>query len=270
MANNTRPWWTYPRIDNFGTLDPQGPFWKPDSNIQLPGGYPIGAILPGTVTSVQNTTFGGQVAVTIKLDSPINGLATHTFYEHMSQAAVSAGQHVTFGQLIGYNNPAGAVPLGFGFYSGDVYGSGSAWGVLQNDLAPGGQGLLNPVNMLNNAANNKNVQGYTQASGNTNAASSFLSAIPGLSQAASGITSIAGSLSGIGSFFSSLTTGWTNFTTSFSALFSWIDNPLRTVKMIIGVGVLGIALLLLVAPAYGDAFSKAAKAGKMVAKSGAI
>ena len=147
MAN--LPWWAYQRIDNFGTIDPQGNFWKPDSNIQIPGNYPIVAILPGTVTNVEQTAFGGQTAITVKLDSPLNGLATHTFYEHLSSSTVQPGQHVSQGDLIGYNNPSGAVPLGFGFYSGDVYGHGTDWQVLQNDLAPGGAQLLNPVNFLN-------------------------------------------------------------------------------------------------------------------------
>lgn len=148
---STAPWWTYPRIDNFGTIDPQGPFWKPDSNIQIPGHYPIIAISPGTVTDVRQTTYGGQTAVTVKLDMPLNSLATHEYYEHMSSAAVAVGQRIGAGTLIGYNNPTGAVPLGFGFYSGDVYGSGPAWGVLQNDLRPGGAGLLNPVKFLDSA-----------------------------------------------------------------------------------------------------------------------
>ncbi len=144
-------WWTFPRIDNFGTIDPAGPYWKPDTNVQLPGNYPITALLPGTVTSVQQTSWGQNV-VTIKLDKPVNSLATHTFYEHMSSSKVSLGQHVRAGDLVGYNNPKGAVPLGFGLYSGDVYGSGPSWQVLQDDLKPGGKGLLNPTSLLNKFA----------------------------------------------------------------------------------------------------------------------
>lgn len=150
-------WWTYPRIDNFGTIDPAGPYYKPDSNIQLPGGYPIVAILPGTVTSVQATSYG-QNMVTVKLDTPLNSLATHTFYEHMSASTVTVGQHLSAGDLLGYNNPLGGVPLGFGLYNGDVYGSGPAWNQLQSDLAPGGAGLLNPVKLLNGFAKSDTYQ----------------------------------------------------------------------------------------------------------------
>lgn len=146
------PWYRYPRIDNLGEYpDPAGPYRKPDSNIQVPGGYPITALLSGTVTSVQTTTWGQRV-ITVKLDKPLNDEATHTFYEHMSSSTVTAGQHVAAGDLIGYNNPSGTVPLGFGLYSGDVYGSGPAWDQLQNDLAPGGANKLNPVNLLNQAS----------------------------------------------------------------------------------------------------------------------
>lgn len=143
-------WYTFPRIDDFGTLDPQGNYWKPDSNIQLPANYPVTALLPGTVTSIQTTSWGQHV-VTIKLDQPLNDEATHTFYEHMSASApgLAVGQRVAAGDLIGYNNPSGMAPLGFGLYSGDVYGSGSAWTTLQQDLAPGGAGKLNPTALLN-------------------------------------------------------------------------------------------------------------------------
>lgn len=148
-----KPWYQYPRVDNFGQKDPQGNYWKPDSNVQCPPGCPITALLPGVVSSVQRTGYG-QTVVTIKLNSPINRLATHTFYEHMHDASVGKGQKVNAGDLIGHNNLSGeGAPLGFGLYSGDVYGSGTAWTVLQQDLAPGGAGLLNPTQLLDAAAN---------------------------------------------------------------------------------------------------------------------
>lgn len=147
-----KPWYTYARIDNFGSIDPQpGGYWKPDSNILCPPGYPVTALLPGVVTSVARTSWG-QSVVTIKI-KPLNSLATHTFYEHMHSATVRAGQSVSAGTLIGYSNYQGeGAALGFGLYSGDVYGSGQAWSILQNDLRPGGAGLLNPVALLNSAA----------------------------------------------------------------------------------------------------------------------
>jgi murein DD-endopeptidase MepM/ murein hydrolase activator NlpD len=153
MYMATQYWWYYPRVDNVGYYpDPQGPFRKPDTNVQIPGNYPVAAILPGVVTSVQSTSWGGQEVVTIKLDSPLNNLATHTFYEHMGSATVSQGQHVNQGDTIGYNNPDGMVPLGFGLYSGDVYGSGPAWDVLQQDIGPGGARLLDPVPLIESVA----------------------------------------------------------------------------------------------------------------------
>lgn len=185
VLQGIQPWYTYPRIDNFGTQDPQaGTGWKPDSNIQIPGLYPITALLPMTVTSVQVTGFG-QTVVTGKLDTPLNSLATHTFYEHMSSSTVGVGQHVNSGDLIGYNNPSGQVPLGFGLYSGDVYGSGPAYNILQNDLQPGGAGLLNPVNLLNQAQKGNLVPtmlgSYNQGIGNPlDAIGNFFSMLGGL------------------------------------------------------------------------------------------
>lgn len=165
-----QPWWSKIFYDlyNLGTKDPEGNYWKPDVNVQLPGNYPIQALLPGTVTSLQNTGYGQDMA-TISLDQPLNPSATHTFYEHMSSFAqgLKVGQHVSSGQLIGYNNPQGQVPLGFGLYSGDVYGSNydasgrytGAWSQLQQDLAPGGAGMLNPQPLLNAVQSGKSLSG---------------------------------------------------------------------------------------------------------------
>lgn len=149
--DTTAPWYSYNRIDNFGTIDPQGSYYKPDSNILTPPGYPVTALLSGTVTNVQRTAWG-QSVVTIRMDRPLNALATHYYYEHMHSANVYVGQRVKPGDLIGLANFSGeGAPLGFGLYSGDVYGSGSAWGQIQQDLAPGGKGLLNPTILLNQA-----------------------------------------------------------------------------------------------------------------------
>lgn len=154
MANPGDPWWQWPRIDNFGQIDPEGNYWKPDTNVQVPGNYPIQNILPATVTSVRQTSWG-QTVVTARLDQPLNNLATHEVYQHMSSATVSPGQHIDTGTLVGFNNPDGQVPLGFSFYSGDVYGSDAGWTILQQDLAPGGAGLLNPTSFLDKAKSGK-------------------------------------------------------------------------------------------------------------------
>jgi hypothetical protein len=210
------PWYTYPRIDNFGMQDPAGPFWKPDSNVQVPGYYPITALLPGTVTSVQWTGFGQEV-VTVKLDSPLNALATHTFYEHMSSASVNVGQHLNAGDLLGHNNPGGQVPLGFGLYSGDVYGSGSAWSVLQNDLCPGCANLLNPVKLLDAAKSG--------------------APLP------TGTGTVTGSTVG----FDPLAP-LTNLLKQLGGLWAWLSNPLRLVKMTVGIMLIVLALYLLIVP----------------------
>jgi len=135
------PWYTYPRIDNFGQIDPQGNFYKPDSNIQLPGYYPVTALLPGVVTAAYYGNWGGQYSITIRLDKPINNMATHTVYQHLSGPApgLTVGQHVNAGDLIAYNNPPNTVPLGFGFYSGDTYPNGQRGHSYKMIFAQGAQ-----------------------------------------------------------------------------------------------------------------------------------
>lgn len=222
----TQPWWDYPRIDNFGQQDPQGSYWKPDSNIEIPGGYPVAALLPGTVSNVQTTSWG-QTVVTIALDNPLNSEATHTFYEHLSQASVVAGNHVNAGDIIGYNNPAGQVPLGFGLYSGDTYGSGSAWSQLQSDLAPGGAGLLNPVNLLNAASQGKLGTVTGNYSGLQVNPVSSTSNVP---------------------IIGPLIDWFNNFTGQFNQLTAWLANPTRMLKMLVGLILLTSSIVLLVMP----------------------
>jgi hypothetical protein len=148
------PWYTFPRIDNMGSPDPYGGFPKPDSNIQLPANYPVTALLPGTVTSTDGGGVSWGGTVTIRLDTPLNSLATHTSYIHLAGETVSTGQHVSAGQLIGYNGGSAAqgaqkVPLGFALYNGDHYGF-DGW---QYETYTNVTGLLNPVSLLNAAKN---------------------------------------------------------------------------------------------------------------------
>ena len=156
LSTTVKPWYTFPRIDNLGGVEPFGGFPKPDSNIQIPANYPVTALLPGTVTALD----GGEVAwgavVTIKLDTPLNSLATHTAYLHLARSTVSVGQHVNVNDLIGYNGYGAAagsqkVPLGFALYNGDHYGQGAAWSLMTTANL---QGPLSPVSLLDSAATN--------------------------------------------------------------------------------------------------------------------
>ena len=136
-------WTKYPITSHYGATDAEGNYWQPDVNVGVPANYPITNLLSGTVTNVRDTSWGQQV-VTIKLDQPLNDLATHIVYQHIRGSNLSQGQHISSGALVGYNNPTPPyyAPVGVSLYSGDIYGSGPEWDVLQKDLAPGGQGLL--------------------------------------------------------------------------------------------------------------------------------
>lgn len=152
--NGHKAWWTFPRIDNLGGVEPFGGFPKPDSNIQIPAGYAVEALLPGTISGIDTSSAWGA-SVTVKLDRPINSLATHTAYLHLRcDIQVRTGQHVSFGQLLAYNGLSQAcgsqkVPLGFALYAGDMYGSGSAWSYMTKSNLNGGP--LDPVPLLNSA-----------------------------------------------------------------------------------------------------------------------
>ena len=81
---------------NFGDDDAYGNSGHRGTDIPAPEGTPILAAHSGTVIiSGWNNSYGNQVL----LD---NGAGLSTRYAHMTAAAVSAGETVTAGQVIGY------------------------------------------------------------------------------------------------------------------------------------------------------------------------
>ena len=86
---------------NFGDDDAYGNSWHRGTDIPAPEGTPILAAHSGTVIiSGWNNSYGNQVL----LD---NGAGLSTRYAHMSQTAVTAGEAVTAGQVIGYVGSTG-------------------------------------------------------------------------------------------------------------------------------------------------------------------
>lgn len=131
LAVSTLPsngWWNFNITHGYGSFpDAQGYYFQPDNNIfGIPTGYPIAAILSGTVTGTHGSDVSYGAVVTVKLDTPINNLATHYVMLHMSRVSVAKGTHVNQGDILGYaggNITAGSAPasLGFALYPGDDY-----------------------------------------------------------------------------------------------------------------------------------------------------
>lgn len=137
-SSGNKPWYMYPVINNYGSPDPYGGFPKPDINVAAPSGTPITALMSGTVSGI-NSPNGGVPAwgnvITIRLDNPINPVATHIAYLHLASLApgISIGQHVDTGTIIGYSggtNPGPGLQQaspGVALYNGDYYGYGPSW-----------------------------------------------------------------------------------------------------------------------------------------------
>lgn len=165
----TTAWYAYPRIDNYAIFpDPYGAFPKPDSNINAPAGTPITALGSGIVSGINapdgsNPAFG-QV-VTIKLDQPLNPIATHMAYLHLNglPAGLAIGQRVSVGDTIGYAgaNAQGNAGTGFALYNGDFYGYGPTWAQYV------GSAFLNPVPFLNKVVASGGSVATSQLAGGT-------------------------------------------------------------------------------------------------------
>lgn len=150
-------WYTYPRIDQYGSPDPYGGFPKPDSNILCPEGTAATAPLAGIVSGINAP--GGILpswgaVVTVKLTTPYNAIADHYAFLHLAQVVpgLSVGTSVSVGDVLGVGgsgpNAAGLqkAPLGFAFIHDDYYGYGPNWSKYN------GSSQLNPVPFLDSLA----------------------------------------------------------------------------------------------------------------------
>lgn len=72
----------------------------------IPNGTPVGAAVAGTVAAVsfENGGYGNYV----KLSHTDGGKPYFTYYAHLASAAVSAGQKVKAGTIVGFSNNTGA------------------------------------------------------------------------------------------------------------------------------------------------------------------
>lgn len=71
-------------------------------DIAAPIGTPIHAMADGTVIISKSGGWNGGYGTFVAISHSVGGLSTQTLYAHMSRVAVSAGEHVTQGQVIGY------------------------------------------------------------------------------------------------------------------------------------------------------------------------
>jgi hypothetical protein len=150
----TAPWYTYPTDSPGGgygqIIDPvcEGGklcnYLKPDTNIAIPAGVPITALLPGTITDVSSRGANDAgLSVTEKLNVPLNSLAKYMSFNYLGQANVVPGENIAQGQEIGVAGSPTGINFALALGSDPVWGSGS--GFSQNAV---GNPLLNPMQLL--------------------------------------------------------------------------------------------------------------------------
>lgn len=165
-AAGIKPWWQFGICSGYSGTEPYGGGPKPDINICIPqSNYPITSLASGYVTNIDETSPWGY-AVTVKLDTPHNNIATHDAYLHLTTVDQSlyVGKHLAPGDLVGTggNNITGSgkqpAGVGYAWYNGDQYGYGPTWS--QNV----GSASLNPTSFFQNVTNNPAIP-YSAASG---------------------------------------------------------------------------------------------------------
>jgi hypothetical protein len=155
-------WYEYPRIDNYGFYpDPFGPYAKPDSNIECGAGIDVTSLASGVISGVVHSpNWGiGTDSVTIRLDKPINAIATHMAYNFIT-ASAKVGDKVVAGTIIGKSTDTFGFGLAFALTADEEYGDGTF-------AKYNGDKRLDPVPVLEAAKKDKPlpVQGTSNSTG---------------------------------------------------------------------------------------------------------
>jgi Peptidase family M23 len=159
-------WTDYPILSNYGYYpDPYGPYPKPDANIECPPGTSVTALGDGTVSGVQQPSYmNGEWSVTVRLDTPINYLATHEAYNFLGSVNVQTGDSVNTGEEIG---KSGHLFAAFALTNDEIYGTDT---FLKYDGNP----LLDPGLVLDNAKSPMTGDTATASSASVSSSSNFL------------------------------------------------------------------------------------------------
>jgi hypothetical protein len=143
-------WWQYrsdtPGSGAYGGIEPQCPgcYAKPDTNIAVPAGTPITALMPGVITDVENRgAFAGGLSVTERLTNALNSVAQYMSFNFLGGTSVYKGESVSAGQQVG---TAGS-PTGTLFALG--LGADPVWGTTHFSQYQGdGSPLTNPQKLV--------------------------------------------------------------------------------------------------------------------------
>jgi hypothetical protein len=159
------PWWMYPADSPGGgyqeITDPFGNYLKPDTNIAVPSGTPITALLPGKVTDVSSRGPGdGGLSVTVDVGNAINSIARYVSYNFLGSTNVTVGQSIASGQQIGTAGSSTGVDFAL------ALGVSPSWGT-QCPQCSSKQPLLDPRQLLN-AAKSGTLGSLATITGNPN------------------------------------------------------------------------------------------------------
>lgn len=243
---SSQPWYTYPSDapgSSYGQIiDPLGNYLKPDVNFRVPSGTPITALSGGVVTSVSDLGgCCGGLSVTVKMNTPLNSLATHTSYNFLGSTSVQPGQSISYGQQIGTAGSSYGINQALALTSDNVWGNGTF-----NQNAQGNP-LLDPHLLLASLGSS------ASAPSSSSSSSSSSGGILGFNFFAPLINFVQSAIiTPIQSFFSNVFTGA-------QAILSWVSNPVRIIKMVGGVACLGVAGIMFISPTMSRITGEAAQ-----------
>lgn len=249
------PWYAYPAAGDFGQTFSWATYPVQGEDVATPFSTPITAIFPGKVVNTYYDAGGGQVVIQSSNPQDTKGVPYYWF-AHLDQIQVNIGQNVSKGTQIGLSggqNQGGTHPAAPNYSSGPHVEFGLAKtsqipytpATITPDLNPDwilayakGQNIPNTgVSPLaaNVATACQCPPGFTTIPiGGTTYCANF----------AAGIIYPCTSAGDIQNIFSSIS----QFFDSIKGIEPWLNDPLRIAKLISGVLMLGLAIVLLVAP----------------------
>lgn len=183
-------------------------------DVAMPYHTPVYAVASGPVTYTTPQYGGGGVVVT----SIASNMAF--YYQHLSDLVVQPGEYVQAGQLIGYSGGQvgyGDNPSSPQYSTGPHIEVGINWWKAQG-------AHIDPLPFIQQLANNYSLHDI----GTSSAGGTTVQANPTSTQTSNATQSF-----GIGTI-----TDWV------SSVSSWIGNPLRVVKLVVGIALLLLAVIV--------------------------
>lgn len=258
-SNQVTNWYDYTSLHNFRLTYPWATYPVNGVDIPMPQDTPITAIFPGTISKQYVDQSGGVEIIQADNPSQLQGIPYY-YFAHLDQFTASQGQHVVPGQEIGLSGGQNAG----GTYNASPNTSSGPHIMLGESKTPSIPYTLDTItsdlnpDWLLGYAQQQNAPLTLTTGGKCPGPNDHCTCPPGYSVTKNGIGNPicknnsfpfdAQSCKECPTSSTDPLTNISNFISSLSQLQGWLSDPVRIIKLVFGVLLIGGAIFLIASP----------------------